>query len=300
MAATEIRHDRVHADGVTLHVARAGDGPAVVLLHGFPENWRSWRKQISPLVAAGFSVWAPDLRGYNLSERPTARGAYHLRHLVADVSALVRATGSEAAHIVGHDWGGIIGWAFAGRHPEQTRRLVVMNAPHMRPYLATVWRSQQSLRSWYVLFFQLPSLPERVLSAGRFRLIRELFRRTPARHGTFSEDDIDLYVAALARPGALTAALAYYRDNLRGDGLRQAASASIGAETLVIWGDRDPALSTLLLNGLERVVPRLSIHRIPDAGHWVQNEAPDEVNRVLVDFLLGVHRAGTADDGAIG
>lgn len=125
----EIRHERVQGHGVELHVARAGAGPPVILLHGFPENWRSWHRQIGPLAVAGFSVWAPDMRGFNLSERPAGREAYLLRHLVADVAALVRATGHPRAHVVGHDWGGIVAWTFAGAHPELLDKLVILNAP---------------------------------------------------------------------------------------------------------------------------------------------------------------------------
>ncbi|MGH9330715.1 MAG: alpha/beta fold hydrolase, partial [Vicinamibacterales bacterium] len=217
--AIEIRHERVKADGLELHVAAAGEGPPVVLLHGFPENWRSWRRQFDPLVRAGFSVWAPDLRGYNLSDRPAARDAYHLRHLVADVAAIVRATGHRRAHIGGHDWGGVVAWTFAGHHPELVDKLVIFNAPHAKIYFEKVRRPPQMLRSWYVLFFLLPGLPERVMSARNFAAVRDMFKRQPARRGAFSDYDIDQYVEALSFPGALTAGLNYYRANLRADAL---------------------------------------------------------------------------------
>jgi pimeloyl-ACP methyl ester carboxylesterase len=280
-----VRHVRVSGDGVDLHVAVAGDGPPVVLLHGFPENWRSWQHQFAPLVQAGFSVWAPDLRGYNLSGRPPNRRAYHLRHLIADVAAIVRATGCPRAHICGHDWGGVIAWTFAGASPALVDKLVIFNAPHMRIYLRTVWRPPQLFRSWYVLFFLLPRVPERALSARNFQAVRRIFRRMPARPHAFSEDDIDRYVTALSAPGALTAALNYYRANAGSDGLSLASSARIGAETLVLWGDRDPALAPALLTGLDAVAPSLQVVRFADVGHWIQNEAPEEVNPLLIEFL---------------
>jgi epoxide hydrolase 4 len=286
----DIRHVRVEADGVELHIAAAGDGPPVVLLHGFPENWRSWRRQFDPLVRAGFSVWAPDLRGYNLSDKPPAREAYHLRHLVADVAAIVRATGYPRAHIGGHDWGGIIAWIFAGRQPDLVDKLVIFNAPHPKIYFEKVRRPAQMLRSWYVLFFLLPGLPERTMSARNFAVVRDMFKRRPARRGAFSDDDIEQYVQALSLPGALTAGLNYYRANVRLDALALGRSARIAADTLVIWGERDPALTTALLDGLETVAPRVHVHRIADAGHWVQNEAPQEVNRILLDFFGGAGR----------
>jgi pimeloyl-ACP methyl ester carboxylesterase len=280
-----LRHERIRADGVELHVAVAGEGPPVVLLHGFPENWRSWRRQFAALVDAGFSVWAPDMRGYNLSEKPPERDAYHLRHLVADVAAIVRATGAPRAHIGGHDWGGLVAWTFAGHHGDLVDKLVVFNAPHVKIYMEKLRRPPQMFRSWYALFFLLPRLPELALSAGRFAAVRDMFRRMPARAGAFSDQDIDAYIQGLSGPGALTAALNYYRANAASDGLELARSARSSAETLVIWGDRDSALCTNLLDGLDEVAPRLQIHRIHDAGHWVQYEAPEEVNRALVAFL---------------
>jgi pimeloyl-ACP methyl ester carboxylesterase len=288
----DVRHERVKSDGVVLHVAVAGDGPPVVLLHGFPENWRSWHRQFDPLVRAGFSVWAPDLRGYNLSDKPAAREAYHLRHLVADAAAIVRATRYPRAHIGGHDWGGVVAWIFADRYPDLVHKLVIFNAPHPKIYFEKVWRPAQMLRSWYVVFFLLPWLPERTMSARNFALVRKVFKRAPARRGAFSEDDIEQYVQALSLPGALTAALNYYRANVRSDAIALGRSARIAADTLVIWGERDPALTVGLLDGLEIVAPRVQVHRIPDAGHYVQNEAPQEVNQILMDFLLRMNRSG--------
>jgi epoxide hydrolase 4 len=280
-----VRHQRVRGDGLDLHVAIAGEGAPVILLHGFPENWRAWRKQIGALVDGGLSVWMPDMRGYNWSDRPLAREAYHLRHLVADVAALVDATGCPRAHIGGHDWGGIVAWTFAGYHPERVDRLVICNAPHLRIYLAKVRSPPQLFKSWYVLFFQLPRLPELALSLRDFGAVRDMFTRMPARPGAFTPEDVDAYAQALSAPGALTAALNYYRAN-RSDGIRLARSATVGADTLVLWGERDPALAVALLEGLEHVAPHVQIRRYPDVGHWIQNEAPDEVNRALLEFLV--------------
>jgi pimeloyl-ACP methyl ester carboxylesterase len=282
-----LRHERVRGDGIELHVAIAGEGPPVILLHGFPENWRSWRRQFAALVGAGFSVWVPDMRGYNESERPRERDAYHLTHLVADVASLVRATGHARAHIGGHDWGGLVAWTFAGRHPELVDRLVILNAPPVDIYLDKVRRPPQMFRSWYVLLFLVPHLAEWTLSAGNYRAVRHMFGRLPQQRGAFSEADIQQYVDALSAPGALTAALNYYRANAGPNGLAAARGMRITAETLVIWGDRDPALGIEVLDGLNTVAPRSRVHHIPNAGHWVQNEAPAEVNRMLVAFLSG-------------
>jgi epoxide hydrolase 4 len=298
-----VRHAYIAGDGVELHVAVAGHGRPVILLHGFPENWRSWRHQFRALVDAGYSVWAPDMRGYNLSQRPVGRKAYRLQHLVADVAAVVRATGHGRAHIAGHDWGGIVAWTFAGHCPELVDKLIVLNAPHLGVYLKKIWRPPQMFRSWYVLLFLLPHVPEAVLSANDYRVVREMFRRTRARRGGVSENQaeeaIDRYVAALSAPGALTAALNYYRANMRRDGAAIARGARIAAETLVIWGDRDPALDMGLLDGLEVFVPRLRVQHL-DTGHWVQSEAPDEVNQLIVEFLgSGSRRSSDRDIAAV-
>jgi len=283
-----LRHERMHASGLDLHVVRAGAGPPVILLHGFPDGWRSWRHQIGALADAGFSVLAPDLRGYDGSDRPSHRSAYALPHLVADVAALVRSTGAARAHVAGHDWGGLVAWALAGWQPELVDRLAIVNAPHPRIFAEKVWRTPQFLRSSYVLFFALPWLPERVLAARDFAAVRQMLRRVPYRTGAFDEATIDECVEALAWPGALRAALDYYRENLLSRRpMLLAAQTRVAAETLVIWGERDPALGLELLDGLERVAPRARVHRIPDAGHWAHNEVPDRVNRLLVEFLGG-------------
>lgn len=280
-----IRYESVRSEGLLLHVEVAGEGPPVVLLHGFPESARSWRHQIAPLVQAGFSVWMPNLRGYPPSAMPTRREAYRLPHLVEDLAAVVRHTGWPRAHIVGHDWGGIIAWAFAGARPDMLDRLVILNAPHMHIYAEKLWRSSQWRRSWYVAFFQLPWLPEKVIAAFDYRALRRLFSKLPARKGAFAAEDIAAYVAGMATPGALKAALDYYRANVAAAGMALAVKAHTDARTLIIWGRKDPALGAFLLDGVERFAPHVRIHWIADAGHWVQNEAPEEVNRQLVAFL---------------
>lgn len=273
------------AEGVRLHVARSGSGPAVVLLHGFPEFWYSWRHQIPALVDAGFSVVAPDLRGYNLSDKPPGRGSYRLEHLVRDVAAIARSTGQKRVHVVGHDWGGILAWTFASQHRDLVDRLVIMNAPHLGRFSEVVRRPPQIFRSWYLLLFQFPRIPERAIAARNYAAIRSLFRDKPAVEGAFSRDDIARYVEAISRPGALTAALNYYRALRLPGASRIGRRARTDAETLVIWGEQDPALTIGLLDGLERYAPRLRVHRIPHAGHWIQSEAPAEVNSVLKEFL---------------
>jgi len=278
----------INADGVKLHVAKAGKGPAVVLLHGFPEFWYSWRYQIPALVEAGFSVFAPDQRGYNLSDKPAGRDAYHLVNLIDDVAHLVGQSGLKRIHLVAHDWGGIVAWGFAHRYPELLDKLIILNAPHVAIHREKSKQPPQMFRSWYIGFFCLPRIPEWVLSAGNYAAIREMFTDKVARKNAFSPEDIEKYVEAISRPGALAAALNWYRSGvLTSGGLKLAVEAHTDAPTLVIWGEKDPALDISLLDGLERYATNLTIHRIPDVSHWVQNEAPDEVNRVMIKFLRG-------------
>jgi epoxide hydrolase 4 len=275
------------SDGLTLAVLVAGEEtrPPVILLHGFPESAYSWRHQVPALAAAGYSVWVPNLRGYPPSGVPREQGAYRLQQLVDDVHAIVSATGHERATIAGHDWGGIIAFAYANVHPARLDKLVILNAPHMQLYSERIWRSTQLFRSAYVGFFQLPFLPEQVLSAADFFMIRHMFRSAPYQRGAFTHQDIERYLSGLRQPGALKAALDYYRENLRPGAMDLARPPRIEAPLLVIWGMHDPALGSFLLEGLERFASRLTVHRIQQASHWVQNEAPEEVNRVLLGFL---------------
>jgi pimeloyl-ACP methyl ester carboxylesterase len=270
--------------GLRLHVVGEGAGPPVILLHGFPEFWYSWRHQISSLAAAGFSVLAPDMRGFNLSDRPLKVADYRIDRLVADVEALVRASGSSSAHIVGHDWGGLVAWWFAAQRPALTRTLTILNAPHPVIYRRLVWRTTQLLKSAYVPFFMVPALAAGLLSAGNYFLLKQMFLRGAARSGTFTAGDLLRYVEAASRPGALRAGLTYYRANVH-LGYDAVSIPRITVPTLVIWGERDPALGTQLLSGLEEVTTDLRVERLPGIGHWVQSEAPDMVTKLVIEHI---------------
>src|SRR2546425_9161022 len=187
----EVLHRTVDIGEVRLHCAEMGQGPLVLLLHGFPECWVSWRNQMPALAAAGFRAVAPDLRGYGRSDKPRGLDAYRVEVLARDVARLVEALGAERARVVGHDWGGAVAWFFAMWHPERLERLSILNAPHPARYSRAMKRPRQFLRSSYILFFQLPWLPEAALRAGGFALLRRLFRRDPARPGAYSEEDIE-------------------------------------------------------------------------------------------------------------
>ncbi|MFN7972241.1 MAG: alpha/beta hydrolase [Acidobacteriota bacterium] len=265
---------------VRLHVVIEGSGPPVVLLHGFPELWYSWRHQMPALASAGFTAIAPDLRGYNTSDKPRGVARYKAERLAEDVAALCRALGHERAVIVGHDWGGAVAWTLAMTHPTLVERLVVMNCPHPAIMARRVLRPAQLRRSWYMFFFQIPFLPERWVCSRDF--IRRALRGTSANPAAFGDDDLARFYEAIAVPGAARAAIDYYRAAFRRLPLRP---TTIACPVLLVWGDRDRFLGQELIQGTERLAPMLRVHHVPDASHWVQQDRPEEVNRVLLAFL---------------
>jgi pimeloyl-ACP methyl ester carboxylesterase len=313
-AAEPWTHGETIVNGVRLHYVEAGDpdDPLVVLLHGFPEFWYAWRHQLPALAEAGYHVVAPDLRGYNTSEKPPGVEAYRLTHLVGDVLALIDEFGAEKstagepgteesnAHcplLVGHDWGGAIAWEVAIRHPERIGKLAILNAPHPERFQRELGSRSQLRKSWYMFFFQLPGVPERVLRAGDYRVLDRLLREDPVDPDAFDSVDVERYKDALSKPGALTATINYYRALARENPIGTLRRALVGGTgrplphrrvevpTLLIWGEQDSALSVSLTEGLDGWVEDLRVERLPEASHWVQADAPTEVNDLLTDFL---------------
>jgi pimeloyl-ACP methyl ester carboxylesterase len=274
-----VTHAQVDAGEVELHVALAGPeaGPLVVLLHGFPDFWYGWRHQIEALAAQGFRVAAPDMRGYGLSDKPEGIAAYTLDALSGDVEGLIRALGRERADVVGHDWGGMTAWHVASTRPDCVRRLAVLNAPHPRRFARALATLGQARKSWYMAAFQLPVVPELVLAARDYEVPRGLLGAFGARG-----EDLERHVGALARPGVLTAAVNYYRAMRLGGPLAD----RVIAPTRVIWGDRDPFLGAEMADPGSRV-PDREVCLVARARHWPHWDAPDEVNRLLVEFLTG-------------
>jgi pimeloyl-ACP methyl ester carboxylesterase/2-polyprenyl-6-methoxyphenol hydroxylase-like FAD-dependent oxidoreductase len=285
-----LQPSRIHCyaelHGMRIHYVDIGHGPLVVLLHGFPEFWYSWRYQIPALAAAGYRVVAPDMRGYNLSAKPDGIDAYRIDHLTADVANLIHRLGAERASVIGHDWGGGVAWLFAMRYAAMLDRLGILNAPHPAQFLRGLRTWRQLRKSWHMLFFQLPWLPEAIMSAGDYTSLRKTLREGTARRGAFGDADIERYVAAAAQPGALTATINYYRAMFR-SARRQASTPMprIDAPTLVIWGEQDRFLGSELAEPDPNLVPNARVERLPDASHWVQVDRPRRVNELLIDFL---------------
>jgi epoxide hydrolase 4 len=285
-SARGITHRWIDVGGLRLHCVEAGAGPLVVLLHGFPEFWYAWRHQLPALADAGYRVVAPDLPGYNTSDKPPRVRDYQPRLLVQEVADLIVALGADSATVAGHDWGGGLAWLLAMHHPERVERLVVLNAPHPIRFLKGLRSPRQLRRSWYILAFQLPWLPERLVAARDFQALRRALRQQPTRPGAFTAQDIDRYVAAAAQPGALRAAINYYRAAVRASPLAQAHTlCRVDIPTLIIWGDQDRYLGRELAEPDPAWVPEVRVERIPQASHWVQADAPERVNQLMVDFL---------------
>jgi epoxide hydrolase 4 len=284
-ASGKLREGYAEIGEQRLHYVEAGEGPLIVLLHGFPEFWYAWRRQIEPLAAAGFRVVAPDTRGVNLSSKPDGVGAYNVNQLAADIRGLIQERGAEKAMLVGHDWGGTIAWATAMQHPEVVDRLAIVNAAHPRKLSQGLQHHPDQLRrSWYFFFFDLPDLPEAVVHANHWHFFRHFLRDA---HPAYTPEEIERYVEAWSQPGASTGMINYYRSSVRTP-LKQAEEQirPISAPTLVIWGERDRYLRGDLAEPEHDDVPNLArVERLPDASHWVHHDEPERVTQLLVDFF---------------
>lgn len=280
----ELVHTMRQVGRLRLHCVEAGPrhGPLTLLLHGFPECWWGWRRQIAPLASAGLRVVVPDQRGYGTSDKPPGVNAYRLDLLSSDVTALADALGRRRFRLVGHDWGGIVAWWTATRAANRVERLAILNAPHpgvLAPYL---FRSPlQALRSSYIGIFQLPRLPETILSARNFSALTGMMRRTSRRLGAFRADDFMIYRRAWSQPGAMTSMLNWYRALPRSrHDLRR-----VRMPALVLWGTRDQALERGLAEASLGLCDSGRIQWFEAASHWLQHEESASVSGALTDFL---------------
>jgi pimeloyl-ACP methyl ester carboxylesterase len=302
-----ISHQYADVNGVTLHYARAGRGPLMIFLHGFPEFWYEWKYQIAEF-SRDHTVVAPDMRGYNLSSKPAELSEYAIPKLVADLRALagelLKSTGGQKFTLVAHDWGGAIAWVFAALNPDMLDRLVIVNAPHPTIFAKLLAEDPaQQNASQYMLMFRGPQA-EDTLSANSYAMLTTMVLGGGLKDGTVTDADKKMYLDAWSQPGALTGGLNYYRASGIGPPASTARGTTASADpastptarvetpslivkvpTLVIWGEKDTALLTSNLDGLDRVVPSLTIMRVPDGTHWVVREKAPEVNRLIREFL---------------
>ncbi|MGD1715845.1 alpha/beta fold hydrolase [Dapis sp. BLCC M172] len=281
------QHFFVDTNNIRLHCVTQGEGELVILLHGFPEFWYSWRYQM-PALARHFKVVVPDLRGYNDSDKPD--NGYDLDTLAADIRGLIERLGYVKAHIVGHDWGGAIAWHLAQKFPEYLNRLAILNAAHPQKLIQELAGNvDQIRRSWYILAFQVPGIPEWLIQQNLREFIKGIFQGQAIRKSAFTTEITQIYQAALEKPGALVAAINHYRQFLLPQNWLKNFNPKpekVTAPTLILWGKEDYFLSQKLTEGLDKLIAApFWLKVIPDCGHWIQQEVPHTVNRELLNFF---------------
>ena len=276
----------IETNGITLHTAVGGpeDGPLVILLHGFPEFWYGWRYQIKPLIAEGYRVIVPDQRGYHLSDKPEGSENYTLDLLRDDIVGLIDYFGHDQAILIGHDWGGAVAWHLAATKPEYVEKLIAINIPHPSAVPQVLMRNPlQWVKISYMAFFQLPDVPEKLLTAGDCNWMRQALIGTSKAH-TFSYEDLNRYQEAWEQPGAVTAMLNWYRA-LRKGSVQQSSGAEIAVPVRIIWGLGDQFLSPMLAKKSLAFCREGSLVFVGEATHWVQHEQADIVNLLIHRFL---------------
>lgn len=279
-------HKFVETNGIKLHVVQQGpeDGQLVILLHGFPEFWYGWSKQMTELANKGFRVWAPDQRGYNLSDKPKKVSDYRINHLAADVAGLIKASGKGKVVLVGHDWGGIVAWRVARAYPELLHKLIVLNAPHELAMSSQLLKHPlQILKSSYIAFFQLRGIPEKLFGMSNWKAVEKALVST-SRKGTFSEEDLRKYRTAWSQPGAMRSMINWYRA-LAMKPVNSVVPSSVLVPTFLIWGAKDPFLGHELANKSLEFCEKGQGVLLGEATHWVQHEEPERVNKLLFDFI---------------
>jgi epoxide hydrolase 4 len=288
------KHNYADVNGIRLHYVTAGEGKLIMFLHGFPEFWYEWKNQLAEF-GREYRAVAPDMRGYNLSSKPTDVEQYRVKYLIEDIRALVEHLGHKRLILVGHDWGGAVAWALAMRHPGYLEKLVIINAPHPITFMRELRNNPaQRKASQYILVHRTPEAEE-ILTKNSYAILVSNLLSAGLKEGYFTEEDKKSYIEAWSQAGALTGGLNYYRATSLGSftgGSDDSLSAdpllfTVQVPTLVIWGEKDKYLLTGNLEGLEEYVAKLTIKRIPDASHWVIHEKPALVNRYIREFIQG-------------
>jgi len=292
--APMFKHEYADVNGVRLHYVTAGKGKLIMFVHGFPEFWYEWKNQLADF-GKDYQAVAPDMRGYNLSSKPAEVDQYQVKYLVEDLRALAEKLGHKKFILVAHDWGGAVAWAFAIAHPEYLEKLVIINAPHPGIFQRELRENPaQQKASGYMLMFRSPQA-EQTLSANNYALLVNAVLGEGLKTGVFTEEDKKAYIEAWSQPGALTGGLNYYRaarvgpptetDKSVTNFAAALPSLEVKVPTLVIWGEKDTALLTGNLEGLDKYVPNLTIKRIPEGSHWVVHEKPALVDGYIREFI---------------
>lgn len=289
-----MNHEYAQVNGVRLHYVSRGEGPLILFVHGFPEFWYAWHEQLVEFGRDHRAV-ALDMRGYNLSDKPADVKAYRAKHLVEDLRQLIDHLGGRPCVLVAHDWGGAVAWNLAAEYPAYLSRLVIVNAPHPVPFARALRHDPEQIAASQYMRLLRDSKAERVLSEDNFRRLEGMLASFGTGSHWLSEETLGHYRAAWSEPGALTGALNYYRASPLYPPAPGAADAggveldprdfTVTVPTLVVWGERDAALRPVLLEGLDQVVPGVTVERIPEGSHWVIHEYPERVNSLIRRFL---------------
>lgn len=282
-----VTQKQVQVNGVNLHIAQAGKGKKlVILLHGWPEFWYTWRYQI-PELAKKYTVIAPDLRGFNRSDKPKGIENYKADVVATDIAELIKQSGFEKAYIVGHDWGGAIAWTLSSMYPELVEKLAILNCPHPKEMLKMIKKNpSQLLKSWYMFMHQLPYVPEFLLGNTLPYFFKLFLRGWMHNPQNFSDNDLTAFVRAYREEGALTGSINYYRAMMQTKPNLKVFNTKTQAPTLLIWGEDDKALGkNLTYNTKDYIDNTLDIKYIKDCSHWTQNDCPELVNTYLMEFF---------------
>jgi pimeloyl-ACP methyl ester carboxylesterase len=289
-----IEHSFADVNGIKLHYAHSGHGPLIMFLHGFPEYWDMWKEQLNEFGKDYLAV-APDMRGYNLSSKPPDVSMYKQKHLMEDIRQLAEHLGHRKFILVAHDWGGAVAWTFAMFYPQMLHKLIIINAPHPVTFERELRDNpEQRKASNYMLLFRSPKAESKLAENNYEWLLKMAFGQI-IRDGVLSKEDIQGYVAAWSQPGALTGGLNYYRaanvlplenpEEAKKNPPQATSLPEISVPVLVIWGEKDTALLTGCIEGLEKYIPDYTIRRVPDASHWIVREKPQLVNSIIREFL---------------
>lgn len=282
----DLREKFIMTNGIKLHVMESGpqDGPMVLFLHGFPEFWYAWRKQINYFAEKGYLVVAPDQRGYNLSDKPPGIASYKADELAKDIIGLIDHYGRDQVFLVGHDWGAGVSWWTALQYPERIKKMVIMNAPHPKIMNANfLTNPKQMQKSWYVFFFQLPDAPEKLGEANNYAWPIEVLSTT-SNPGAFTSEDLEIYRTAFAQPGAYSAMINWYRATVQvrknpPDNFR------ITVPTLVLWGVNDVALIPEQAEQSMSYCDQGRLVMFNETSHWIQHEVAEQINPVIDEFF---------------
>lgn len=277
----------VPSNGIEMEVYEAGEGDRLaLLLHGFPEHAVSWRKLMPVLAGMGYRVWAPNQRGYGATTTPAERSAYSADKLLADVAGLIDAAAAKSVVLIAHDWGALLAWTFAARKIRPLEKLVILNVPHPLCFKREYQRNpKQRKKSWYTRFFQIPWLPETLLSRKGGAPVAKMLRDTCANKANFTREILAVYAANAARPGGMRGMINWYRSAMNDLMSATDLGGVIEVPTLVVWGEKDVALEVSTLDGTDQYVRDLKIVRLPNASHWVQQDDPEAVNSAIKAFL---------------